>query len=80
MDAVTFRNTSRYFFKFNFKFQIEDDDVDDFAEKKTHFQEVLLSYTKQLSTAYTEYILRIMKISIYGNEHFTTFLYTFPAF
>lgn len=83
MDAVTFRNTFRntfrYFFKFNFKFQIDDDDVD-YIAGKTHFQEVLLSYTKQLSTAYTEYILRIMKISIYGNEHFTTFLYTFPAF
>lgn len=83
MGAVTFRNTFRntfrYFFKFNFKFQIDDDDVDDIAGKK-HFQEVLLSYTKQLSTAYTEYILRIMKISIYGNEHITTFLYTFPAF
>lgn len=79
MDADTFRKRFKYFFKFNIKFQIEDDDVDYIAGKK-HFQEVLLSYTKQLSTAYTEYILRIMKISIYGNEHFTTFLYTFPAF
>lgn len=79
MDADTFRKRFRYFFQFNFKFQIEDDDVDDIAGKNI-FRMVLLSYTKQLSTAYTEYILRIMKISIYGNEHITTFLYTLPAF
>lgn len=83
MGAVTFRNTFRntfrYFFKFNFKFQIDDDDVDDIAGKK-HFQEVLLSYTKQLSTAYTEYILRIMKISTYGNEHITTFFIHISCF
>lgn len=79
MDAITFRNTFRYFFKFNFKFQIDDDDVDYTAEKKT-FSGGIVILNKQLSTAYSEYILRIMKISIYGNEHITTFLYTFPAF
>lgn len=79
MDAVTFRNTFRYFFKFSFKFQIDDDDVDGIAGKKNIFRRYCY-LTKQLSTAYTEYILRIMKISIYGNEHITTFLYTFPAF
>lgn len=33
MDAVTFRNTFIYFFKFDFKFQIDDDDVDNIAGK-----------------------------------------------
>lgn len=38
MDAVTFRNTFRYFLKFNFKFQIDDDDVDGIAGKKNIFR------------------------------------------
>lgn len=33
MDADTFRKRFKYFFKFNIKFQIEDDDVDDIAGK-----------------------------------------------
>lgn len=83
MDVVIFRNIFRnifrYFFKFNFKFQIDDDDVDYIVGKK-YFQEVLLFYIKQLLIVYIEYILRIMKISIYGNEYIIIFLYIFFVF
>lgn len=80
MDVVIFRNIFRYFFKFNFKFQIDDDDVDGIVGKKKYFQEVLLFYIKQLLIVYIEYILRIMKISIYGNEYIIIFLYIFFVF